>query len=138
VGQFEPPAADAILREWKCTPSAPHGRQYWIEAVAENGTYRPQPTEEFASRGLFWSICLARILWVTVPVCKLVTMGHCIGLAAATTRSKLAAADDTDYVELPRPFSQSGQDHVIDHPRTLWRHGGILSLMFRRAVPAGA
>src|SRR3984885_14003869 len=35
-------------------------------------------------------------------------------------------------VELPRPFSQSGQDHVIDHPRTLWRHGGLLSLMLRR------
>jgi len=29
----------------------PHGRQYWIEAVAEDGTYRQieaQPTEEFA------------------------------------------------------------------------------------------
>ena len=37
-------------------------------------------------------------------------------------------------VDLPRPFRQSGQDHVIDHPRTLWRHGGLLSLMFRRAA----
>ena len=29
----------------------PYGRQYWIEAVAEDGTYRQieaQPTEEFA------------------------------------------------------------------------------------------
>src|SRR5271165_6109199 len=37
-------------------------------------------------------------------------------------------------IELPRPFSQSGQYHVLDHPRTLWRHGGLLSLMFRRTT----
>jgi hypothetical protein len=38
------------------------------------------------------------------------------------------------YVDLLRSPSQSGQDHVIDHPRTLWRHGSLLSLMFRWAV----
>ena len=43
-------------------------------------------------------------------------------------------------VELLRPQSQSGQGHVLDHPRTQWRHGGLLSLMFRRAAssPAGS
>src|SRR5258708_2537134 len=29
-------------------------------------------------------------------------------------------------VELSRSLSQPGQDHVLDHPRTLWRHGGLL------------
>src|ERR1700692_4659602 len=37
-------------------------------------------------------------------------------------------------VELPSSPSQPGQDHVLDHPRTLWRHGGLLSLMFRWAA----
>jgi hypothetical protein len=38
------------------------------------------------------------------------------------------------YVDLLCSLSQSGQDHVIDHPRTLWRPGGLLSLVFRWAV----
>src|SRR5260370_31082100 len=50
---------------------------------------------------------------------------------AAVMRSQPAHRLD---IELPRPFSRSGQDHVIDHPRTLWRHGGLLSLMFGWAV----
>jgi len=51
-----------------------------------------------------------------------------VGRAAVMRRQPAHRLD----VELPRPFSQSGRDHVIDHPRTLWRHGGLLSLMFRR------
>src|SRR3954469_10605075 len=43
-------------------------------------------------------------------------------------------ADRLD-VELLRSSSQPGQDHVLDHPRTQWRHGGLLSLMVRRALP---
>jgi len=53
-----------------------------------------------------------------------------IGRAAVMRRQPAHRLD----VQLPRPFSQSGQDHVIDHPRTLWRHGGLLSVMFRRAA----
>src|SRR4051812_18085463 len=41
-------------------------------------------------------------------------------------------ADRLD-VERLRSSSQPGQDHVLDHPRTQWRHGGLLSLMRRRA-----
>src|SRR3954469_18387818 len=36
-------------------------------------------------------------------------------------------------VERLRSSSQPGQGHVLDHPRTQWRHGGLLSLMRRRA-----
>src|SRR3984885_15470978 len=35
-------------------------------------------------------------------------------------------------VDLLRSLSQSGQGHVLYHPRTQWRHGGFLSLKFRR------
>src|SRR4051812_49100563 len=41
-------------------------------------------------------------------------------------------ADRLD-VERLRSSSQPGQGHVLDHPRTQWRHGGLLSLMHRRA-----
>src|SRR3954465_914754 len=41
-------------------------------------------------------------------------------------------ADRLD-VERLRSSSQPGQGHVLDHPRTQWRHGGLLSLMRRRA-----
>src|SRR3954469_12859430 len=37
-------------------------------------------------------------------------------------------------VERLRSSSQPGQGHVLDHPRTQWRHGGLLSLMRRRAL----
>ena len=53
-----------------------------------------------------------------------------IGRAAVMRRQPAHRLD----VELPRPLSQSGQDHVLDHPRTLWRHGGLLSVMVRRAA----
>src|SRR5271166_289601 len=36
-------------------------------------------------------------------------------------------------VDLPRSLSQPGQDHVLDYPRTWWRHSGLFSLMVRRA-----
>jgi hypothetical protein len=32
-------------------------------------------------------------------------------------------------VEVLRPPGKPGQDHVLDHPRTLWRHSSRLSLM---------
>ena len=51
VGQFERPVVDAILRDMETYTITPHGREYWIEALAEDGTYRQieaQPTEEDA------------------------------------------------------------------------------------------
>src|SRR3954452_17719994 len=37
-------------------------------------------------------------------------------------------------VALLRSSSQPSQGHVLDHPCTQWRHGGLLSLMPRRAI----
>src|SRR3954453_668676 len=54
-------------------------------------------------------------------------------LVRRTSIMRRQLADRLD-VELLRSSSQPGQDHVLDHPRTQWRHGGLLSLMVRRAL----
>src|SRR6185436_20920453 len=43
---------------------------------------------------------------------------------AAVMRSQPAHRLDVDFL---RPDSQSGQGHVLNHPRTQWQHGGLLS-----------
>src|SRR3954462_11061605 len=55
-------------------------------------------------------------------------------LVRRTAIMRRQLADRLD-VERLRSSSQPGQGHVLDHPRTQWRHGGLLSLMRRRARP---
>src|SRR5271157_1846068 len=52
---------------------------------------------------------------------------------AAVMRGQSAHRLDVDLL---RSLSQSGQGHVLDHPHTQWRHGGLLSSKLRRASSA--
>ena len=95
-----------------CPTSGP--RQNWVQRAqpddhARDTGHRPDPLMR-AERG------------ETQPAVESCTK-------AVVMRSQPAHRLD---VELLRPRSQPGQDHVLDHPRALWRHGGPLSLMSGR------
>src|ERR1700674_1963245 len=57
-------------------------------------------------------------------------LAELIGRAAVMLGQLVNSPD----IDLTRSRGQPGQGHVLNHPHTQWRHGGLLSLMVRRAT----